>query len=139
MGRTLFGILAGVIVMWLTIMLTEFASNVIYPPPTGFNPQQLEDLQAIIAAAPTGAMAIVVFGWAVGSFTGGWVAARIARRQPRIAATAIALMVMAFVATMVALVPQHPTWVIVLGLLLPLPIALFAATLASKRALTLPS
>ena len=100
MGRTILGMVVGLVTMWLTVAALEFLGHAIFPPPAGLDPQNPEHLQMIIAAAPTGALAMLVVAWAGGSFTGGWVAARIARHA-RAAAIAVALFVIAGVAGMI--------------------------------------
>ena len=132
MLRSLLGVIVGVLVMWLVVAGIEFASHLIYPPPPGLDPMQPTDLEQILAASPTAALAMVVVAWTLGAFAGGWVAARIAR-HPRVAAVLVALGVMAGVAGMVAMMPNHPVCMSVLGLLLPIPAALFAARLATAR------
>lgn len=133
MGRTLLGILAGAIVMWLTIFILEFAGHALFPPPPGLDPTNQANLAAIIAKAPVGAMAMLVVGWVAGAFTGGFTAAKIARPYPRTAAIVVALLVMLGVAGMIYLVPDHPIWVSALGLLLPIPTALAASRLAVRN------
>jgi hypothetical protein len=137
MGRTILGMVVGLVTMWLTVTALEFLGLAMFPPPAGLNPQNPEHLQMIIAASPLGALVMLVLAWAAGAFVGGWIAARIARHT-RAAAVAVALFVMAGVAGMVVLVPDHPRWVSTLGFLLPIPVALIAAKLAGRREKTLP-
>ncbi len=137
MGRTILGMLVGLVVMWLTVTALEFLGHAVFPPPPGLDPTNPEHLQQIIAAASVGSLAMLVLGWIAGTFVGGWVAARIARHA-RAAAIAVALFVMASVAGMMVIIPEHPGWVATLGLLLPIPVALMAATLARRREKTLP-
>lgn len=132
MLRTLLGVIVGVFVMWLAVAGIEFASHMIYPPPPGLDPMQPQDLEKILAASPMAALAMVVVAWVLGAFAGGWVAARIAN-HPRVAAVLVALGVMAGVAGMIVMMPNHPVWMSALGMLLPIPAALFAARLAKPR------
>ena len=132
MLRSLLGVIAGVVVMWLVVAGIEFASHLVYPPPAGLDPMQPADLEKILAASPAAALAMVVAAWTLGAFAGGWVAARIAH-HPRIAAVLVALGVMAGVAGMIAMMPHHPACMSALGLLLPIPAALVAARLARPR------
>ncbi len=137
MGRTILGMLVGLVMMWLTVTALEFLGHTVFPPPPGLDPTNPEHLQQIIAEASVGSLAMLVLGWVAGTFVGGWVAARIARHT-RAAAIAVALFVMASVAGMMVIIPEHPGWVATLGLLLPIPVALMAATLAGRREKTLP-
>lgn len=138
MGRTILGMLLGVVTMMFTIYAIESIGHLLYPPPAGLDPRNPEHVQMIIAVAPVGAMVMLVLGWTAGAFVGGWVGARIARHA-RAAAIAVALFVMAGVAGMIVIVPDHPKWVAILGLVLPIPVALIAAKLAGKREKTLPA
>ena len=137
MGRTILGMLMGLVTMWLTVAALEFLGHALFPPPPGLDPTNPEHLQQIIAAASIGALAMLVLAWVGGAFVGAWVGARIARHT-RAAAIAVALFVMAGVVGMFMIVPDHPGWVSALGLLLPIPLALMAATLAGRREKTLP-
>lgn len=138
MGRTILGMLLGVVTMMFTIYAIESIGHLLYPPPAGLDPRNPDHLQMIVAVAPAGAMAMLVLGWISGAFVGGWVGARIARHA-RAAAIAVALFVMAGVAGMMVMVPDHPKWVAVLGLVLPIPVALVAARFAGRREKTLPA
>jgi len=131
MGRTILGILAGLVVAWLAMTICEFASLFLHRPPAGFDLRDPQALAAHIAAAPLSAMLVVVVGWALAAFVGAWVAARIARHR-RAAALVIGLLVLAGVIANIAMIP-HPLWMTVAGLALPLPLAWLAARIASPR------
>ena len=131
MGRTILGILAGLVVAWLAMTICEFASLFLHRPPAGLDLRDPQALAAHIAAAPLSAMLVVVVGWALAAFVGAWVAARIARHR-RAAALVIGLLVLAGVIANIAMIP-HPLWMTVAGLVLPLPLAWLAARIASPR------
>lgn len=131
MGRTILAVLAGAVVMWLTIFALEFAGHALFPPPPGLDPKDPAQLQQVIALMPVGAMAMLVVAWVAGAFTGGYVAARVSQKHKRGAAIAVAVLVMLGVCGMIYLVPNHPIWVSALGLLLPIPAALMAVRLAN--------
>lgn len=133
MGRTILGALVGLVVAVVTIMLVEFAGHQAYPPPAGLNPMVTEDMAKILQTLPIGAMLFVVAAWVIGAFDGGFVAALIARgNRPRVAAIVPALMVIAGVVAMVLQMPDHPKWMSIAGLLLPIPAAMAGALLAMK-------
>ncbi|RNF82600.1 hypothetical protein EER27_13930 [Lysobacter psychrotolerans] len=134
MGRTILGVVAGVVVMFLVIMGIETIGHAIYPPPAGLdatNPAHEAAFVHFIETMPALAKAILVLAWTLGAFAGGFVAAKIAR-HPRPAAVLIALVVMSGVVGMILAVP-HPSWLAAAGLLLPIPAALLAARLARGR------
>lgn len=76
---------------------------------------------------------MVVLAWVAGAFGGGWTAARVSRVWPRTTAAVVALVVVAGVVGMIVQLPEHPRWMAVLGLLLPIPAALAGAKLARSR------
>ncbi len=133
MGRTILGVIAGLATMFVVIMAIEALGHTLHPPPAGLNPMLAEDMANIMMAMPAAAKAIVLVAWVVGAFSGGWVAAKIARQHPRIAAVIVAAVVMSGVIGMILQMPGHPLWMSGLGLLLPIPAALLAAKLAQPR------
>ncbi len=137
MLRTLLAIVLGVIAMMVTVYGVEAIGHQLYPPPPGLDPNDLDQLDSIVAAAPVGAMVMLVIGWCVGTLVGSGLAAHIAR-HPRVAATVVALLVVIGVAGTVFLMPSHPTWVAALGLLLPVPLGLGMARVVRRRGKTLP-
>ncbi|KQY51781.1 hypothetical protein [Lysobacter sp. Root494] len=132
MGRTILGIVAGLVVAWLAMTICEFASLFLHRPPAGLDLRDPQALAAHIAAAPVSAMLLVIAGWALAAFAGGWVAARIARHRLA-AALVIGVLVLAGVIANNAMIP-HPLWMTVAGIALPLPLAWLAARAASPRA-----
>lgn len=132
MARTIMGVIAGAVTMWLLVSALEFIGHALYPPPPGLDPTNPDALATIIASAPTGSLLMLLLAWVVGAFGGGLVAAWIARAWPRTAAVCIGVLVMLGVVAMIWLVPQHPRWLAVSGLLLPIPAALLAAAIARR-------
>ena len=133
MGRTILGAVAGLVTAVLTIMLVELLGQAVYPPPPGLDPKVTADMAQIIAMQPFAAWLFVVAAWTIGAFDGGFVAALIARKgHPRAAAIVPALLVMTGVAMMMVLMPDHPKWMAICGLLLPIPAALIGARLATR-------
>jgi len=133
MGRTILGILLGLVAMWLVTYGIEAFSHRLYPPPPGLDPRNPDDLVNIMTAMPADAFALLVTAWCTGAFAGGGVAARIAA-HPRAAAVAVGLITVSGAAMMIVLIPQHPVWVSICGLLLPVPFALLAAKLFGPKA-----
>ena len=137
MGRTILGILAGMVTAWLLIMVCQFASGLLYPPPPGMDLRQPEQLAAFIAQAPVAALVLVVVSGVLGAFIGGWVAAKVAREHPLFAALMIGVLVLAGVVANNTMIP-HPLWMTVLGVLLPLPAAWLGARMARRPATATP-
>jgi hypothetical protein len=132
MGRTILGILAGLVAAWLTMTLCEFASVLLHRPPAGVDLRDPQALAAHIAAAPLSAMLVVLAGWTLGAFFGGWIAARIARHRLAAALVIGALVLLGVIANSM-LIP-HPLWMTLAGIALPIPAAWVAARLVTRRA-----
>ena len=138
MGRTILGMLAGVVVAVLVIAGVEMVGHLFYPPPAGLDitdPANEAAFAQFVAQMPFLGKAMVLLAWVLGTFVGALVGARIARHQTA-AALLVALVVMSGVVGMTMKVP-HPLWLTVCGLLLPIPLALLAARLLYRRT-TLP-
>lgn len=136
MGRTILGMLVGVVVMFVTIMGIEALGHLAYPPPPGLDPMNPEHEAAFaqfVSEMPFMAKAMLALAWVAGAFVGGLAAARVALHQ-NAAAIFVALVVMSGVVGMILKVP-HPSWLAAAGLLLPSPAALLAARLVHRRKL----
>jgi hypothetical protein len=127
MLRSVLGIIAGLITAMLLIRGLEAAGMLVFPPSAG-----VHDLSNLVTSAPMGKKAWVVIGWALASFVGGWVAARISRLHHRFAALSVAVLIMVGT-VMNAMVIPHPMWMNVLGVALPVPLALLGARFARPR------
>lgn len=130
MLRSILAVLAGLVVAWITVSLSEFASMHAFPPPSGVDVRDPQQLAALVAQMPVGALGLVLAGWVVGALDGGLVAALIAKR--RVPAIVVGVLVMLGAFLMVAMVP-HPMWMSIAGVLLPVPAALFGAWLVRGR------
>ena len=125
MTRKLIGAVVGIVLAMLVVALVQTVGHYLFPEPTlpaNPSPQQLRDA---VAAAPVGAKAMVVLSWFLGALVGVWAALRIsngARRSALVVAGAVLLLTLA-----VLLSVTHPTWMVALGLLVPV-VATFLAT-----------
>jgi hypothetical protein len=61
------------------MMAFEYTNSLVYPFPEGMDTQNLEQIRAFADTMPLSALALVVMGWITGSFTAGWVTARLAK------------------------------------------------------------
>jgi pimeloyl-ACP methyl ester carboxylesterase len=130
----------GTVAAGLSIASIEKLGHLLYPPPAGLKPGDLDAIAAHVATAPVGSLLLVLLGWLCGAFLGGLLAARIAGRRPRLYAGVIAALVLLGAITNFAMI-AHPAWFIALSIV-ALPLAGFAAaTLADpvgRRGLTSP-
>lgn len=132
MGRTILGAVVGLAAAMATMLLIEGLATMLFPPPPGLDLNNEADLAKLVAAATPAMKAMVVFGWLLASFIGGWVAAKISRAHRVGAALAVGVAVVLGVIANAAMLP-HPLWMTVLGVLLPIPLAWWAARIATPR------
>ena len=100
----------------VTILVTmEVVNSKMYPLPVGLDPSNQGAFKQAIANLPPGAFVLVVVGWALGSFAGTWVAARVAPRAPAVHGGIVAvLLTAAGILNLLGL--PHPGWVWIVGL-----------------------
>jgi hypothetical protein len=139
--RSILAIVVGFILAQIVIVSMETANFLLFVDMTleelgkamQDNPQKLADL---FKTLPVQALVIVVAGWAVGSFLGGFAAALIAGWarcwHAGIIGGIVLLGTIANVYRMKTTYDiSHPDWMIVAGLLLPLPMSLLAGKIVS--------
>ena len=129
MLRSILAVLAGVLVMGITVAAVQWLGHSIFPPPAGVDPTDHDAMIALIASMPVMALAFVLFAYAFGTFLGAYTAATISAAHKRGAAIAVGVVMLALVGLNFSMIP-HPLWMVVIGLLIPLPFALLAWKLA---------
>lgn len=129
MIRALLAVVLGLAVAVLMTGLLESISHSMYPPPEGLDPYSDPAGFAIaVEQMPTGTLAMVLLAWALGTFTGSWLAARIVGRA--FYGLLVGGVMMLSGITNVISIP-YPWWFIVAGILLFLPAAYAGARLAT--------
>lgn len=128
MKRSIIGGIVGTLAGGMTVMILEMIGHAIWPLPPGVHDP--DQVKSFLLHMPLPALAWIVFGFAGGAFVGGLVAAAIARKMS--AALAVgALLLLATIAMMFEI--THPGWMIILGLLVPLPAAWLGGWLMTRR------
>ena len=132
MLRNTFALLSGLFAMMIVGTVLAIANaRLVYPPPPGFDPRQVEQANAFIAGMPTTALALLLLQFLAGAFVGAWVAAKLAGSHRTVLALLIGLLMSAGVAQS-ALQAVHPTWLVAAGVGLPPLLAWLAARLAQR-------
>ncbi len=132
MGRSILAVVAGLVLGVVIIAAVEYMSHMAYPPPPGLDMKDPEAMKAMVANLPVGALLFLLLAWALGSFGGGWLAARLSQRlQMRHAMIVGALLMLAGIMNMIMI--PHPTWLWVLGITVYLPAAYLGARLIKGR------
>ncbi len=124
-GAVLLGFIAASVVM----MIVESLNGHVLYPALGKAAEGIKDreaMRALMAAAPKGALLVVLFGWALGGLTGGLVAGKLAPKAPLAHGVALALLLtLAVIADDLMLPP--PAWFWIAGLAVTGPMAILGA------------
>lgn len=132
MLRSIFALIAGLFATMGVITGVELVSaKWLFPPPAGLDYNDPAAVNAFVASLPLAALLVILGAWLVGTFIGAAVAARLAGRYPVIPAMVIACLVVAGTIAN-AMNIQHPTWMLALAVLLPIPLALLAVRLVRR-------
>lgn len=130
--RSVTAVVLGFVAASAVMMLVESLNGrVLYPElaKAAEGVTDREAIRALFAAAPVGALLVVIGGWILGSFAGGWVAARVAGRAGTRHGLVLGLLLtLAGVANNLMLPP--PLWFWIAGLVVMLPAAWTGARFA---------
>ncbi len=124
------GVLAGCVVAAVAMGVAETIGRMLFPLPSSFDLSKPTTIAAIVKATPAGAFAFILAGWAVGTFIGSSVAAKIAPLSRLGHGMAVGGLLLASSVANMAAIP-HPLWVRVVGVLLFLPTSFLGASLGS--------
>jgi hypothetical protein len=134
--RSILAVIAGFVAASAVMMLVESVNGHVLYPELGKLAEGMTDREAIrrlMASAPIGAFLVVLFGWALGSLVGGFLAAWIGRNAPHAHALVLGgLLTLAGIANNLMLPP--PMWFWILSLAVLLPAACAGARLATRKA-----
>ena len=133
--RSIGAVIAGFVAASVVMILIESINGHVLYPELGKAAAGLTDkeaIRALMASAPAGAFLVVLFGWALGSLVGGFVAGWIGSSAPvRHALILGGLLTLAGVANNLALPP--PMWFWVAGLVVMLPASYAGGRLAPGK------
>ncbi|KRG67898.1 hypothetical protein ABB29_15285 [Pseudoxanthomonas dokdonensis] len=131
MLRSILAILAGVVAAFALMFVLQLIGLRLFPLPPGSVLDNEVDLARLVAQSSPGQKTWVVLEWALASFAGGWVAARLGRDYRRGSALVVGVVITVGVLMNASVLPQ-PLWMSALGLLLPVPLAWCGWRLATR-------
>jgi hypothetical protein len=141
--RSIAAVIVGCIVAVILIIGVEALNGVLHPPPNGMSMSEfMKEMEGHtplakewIRSLPVSAMVMLQVAWGLAAFVGGGVAGLIAGRGRLIHASFIGAFVL--LGTIVNFMEMkskmdyvHPDWLLVTGLLLPLPLSLLGGKAA---------
>ena len=121
MGRTIGGILAGVVIAVALVFVIEWVIGLIVPAPADFNMRDPEQVRARVASMPMWAILLVLAGWVVGTGLGSLAAVRIARTTKLWPGLIVGAVVFLGTLYNIMTIP-HPIWFVGISLI-AIPIA----------------
>jgi hypothetical protein len=106
--KKILGLLAGFVAFFIVVLLCEKATATAYPLPNA-NATTVDEINAVIKMMPLGAFAMLIAGYAIGAFVGGFIAVFTTKNNLSIA---IILGVGLLIATILNFTTYiHPLWV----------------------------
>lgn len=131
--RSLFAVVAGLVVAMLVIGGVEAIGHAIFPPPPDLDLARAEDQARMMEVIPFAAKLTVVLAWFLGSLAGACAAIAIARRV--LPAWIVAVLIACLGLWTTQLFP-HPDWMLASAVVLPLVAVLVAKRLMIRRLIT---
>lgn len=128
MGRKILAVVAGVILAGIVVFAVQAIGHRVYPPPEGLDTKNIEAMKAYVATLPMGALLFVLVAYVLGSFAGGWLAAKIARTTQMHVPLTVGGVQLFFGIVNLLMIP-HPAWFAVASVLVFLPSAYFGGKL----------
>jgi hypothetical protein len=121
--RSVGAVVAAFVVAVAIMMTVETLNGRVFYPELGRAAEGVTDpdvVRQLMAAAPVGALLVVLIGWALSSVVAGWVAARLAGGSPMAHATVIgAILTLCGVANNLMLPPPMWFWAVSMVVFLP--------------------
>ena len=124
----LFATIAGAVVAMICISLIEVQCSSIYPTPAGVNFKDPVQLKAFLDSRPIGAYVLVLLGYAIGSFAGGFIATFLSGRIDMKRALIVGSLL-----TAAGLFNPDPIWFKIISSLIYLPMAFLGFMVAKKK------
>lgn len=135
--RSISSVLMGFVTGFVIITLMEFANARLFPVPAGVDVTDPVALRAALGTRPAYSLALVIVGWALGTFAGAWVAARRVPELKILNGLIVGVIFLAGAITNMLEIP-HPIWFWIAGLAVFLPAAFLGANLAARGARPVP-
>ena len=126
MGRKILAVIVAMIVAFAIMMIVEMGNSILIAPPTADVMKDPAALREYMAKGPVTAYVVVLIGYVLASFAGGFIVTKMSRREspglslPLIIGVLLTLLMI----TNILMLPGQPIWFIILGLLTFIPLSL---------------
>jgi hypothetical protein len=127
--KKILAIVTGVVTGFITTFIGDATVHAVHPLPSGLNYMDKNVMTTYVASIPTYVFAIMILFWALSSFLGGMLAARICRPEwKRVSLSTGAILMAAAILNLILV--SHSLWLWVATLLIYLPAAFLGGWLA---------
>jgi MFS family permease len=127
MGRKILAVIVAMIVAFAVITIVQMLNTLMVPPPSSDVMSDPAKMREFMASMPASAYAIVLIGYVLGAFAGGFIVTKMGRQV----STGVTLVIVVGVLLMVGgvlnffvLLPGQPVWFVAASMLCYVPISL---------------
>jgi len=107
--KRVLAVLAGLVVGVLVIFLSQAVEMLIFPPPPGFDPNDKEQLKALMTNAPSMSLVLLLVGYFLGAYVGALIATSIVKGTTWMPALMVGA-VLTVLGLINLLAIPHPVW-----------------------------
>jgi hypothetical protein len=132
MGRKILAVIVALIIATAIIMIVEMLNSYILPPPPADVMKDTARLREYMANGPAMAYAVVLIGYALGAFVGGFIVTKISRLVSSGLTLPIvfgAVLTLLGISNMV-MIPGQPIWFMIVALIIFIPAAIVGSKFA---------
>lgn len=131
MVRNIIAGVLGIVVAWILFTLIQAGSHLVFPPEVPLNTNDLESIKRYMETITPAMFAVVLAGYAIGSFGGGFVIGKVAESKKNTIPIIVGgLLTIGWILNLIML--PHPIWVAVVGFLMYIPFTILGKNVAVK-------
>ncbi len=130
MVRSILAVVVAIIAAVVIMMIVEVANSMVMAPPS---PEIMNDparLHEFMANGPVRAYLIVLFGYIIASFAGGFVVRKISRRPGITPPLIVGGLLTLFMVANILMLPGQPIWFVFASLVVFIPVTLIGSRVA---------
>lgn len=135
MGRIILAVVAALIAAFAVIMIVEMINTLVVPMPGSEITGDPAKLKVFMTTLPTTSYVVVLVGYFLGSFAGGFIVKNLSRREsPGMTLPILigGILTAGAVLNFFVLLPGQPLWFVILGLLIFVPVSMLGAKFAGR-------
>jgi len=135
MGRIVLAVIVAMIAALAVIMIVQMLNTLVAPPPNAEVMNDPAKMRDFIANLPVQAFVVVLAGYFLGSFAGGFIVRNMSRREsPGMTLPILigAILMVGGILNFFVMMPGQPVWFVILSLLTFIPVSLLGAKFAGR-------